>query len=217
MQVGGSVTLSANRTIAISSTATATLDTNRSRLEIDGVISGSGGLAVVGSGELVLTNAETFSGDTTIAAGTLQVGSDGATGGLSGNIVNDGTLVFSRSDSSASYSGEISGSGSLTIFGNGTLVLSGSDDYLGGTSVITGTLLVASGTALPEGTSLSVGAGAALFFSPAVPGAEVDGGTVAAQINPVPEPGSLALFIATGLLLRFGIRRKRLRMMCGLK
>jgi T5SS/PEP-CTERM-associated repeat protein len=50
------------------------------------------------------------------AGGTLQIGVGSIPGvllGGTGNLVNNGTLVFNRSDSS-SYSGVINGSGSLT-------------------------------------------------------------------------------------------------------
>ena len=39
---------------------------------------------------------------------------------------------------------------------NGTLILSGSDDYTGGTIVEAGTLIVSNADALPTGTSLTV-------------------------------------------------------------
>ena len=57
---------------------------------------------------------------------------------------------------------------SLTLnAGNGTLILSGSDDYSGGTNVAAGTLVVTSVHGLPPGGSLSIGDGAAsLFGSP---------------------------------------------------
>ena len=55
--------------------------------------------------------------------------------------------------------------------GAGTLILSGSDSYTGGTSISAGILQIASKTALADGSSLSVGAGSAFIYDPsAAPG-----------------------------------------------
>ena len=49
----------------------------------------------------------------------------------------------------------------------GTLILSGTDTYSGGTTVKAGTLVVTSNSALPNGSSLTIGAGGTLIFDPA--------------------------------------------------
>ena len=68
-------------------------------------------------------------------------------------------LSVGNNQSSTTFSGALSGSGSLTKIGAGTLVLSGSNSYGGGTNVEAGTLAINTGAALPEGTSLTVGGG----------------------------------------------------------
>ena len=61
--------------------------------------------------------------------------------------------------------GESAGvSAAPSLSGNGVLVLSGTDTYTGGTTVESGTLYVTSSSALPAGSSLTVGA-AVLSFS----------------------------------------------------
>ena len=50
----------------------------------------------------------------TISTGTLQIGNGGTSGTIVGNVVNDGQLVFARSDVST-FAGAISGSGPVTI------------------------------------------------------------------------------------------------------
>ena len=45
-----------------------------------GVISGTGTLTKAGTGTTTLTGANSYSGTTTISAGTLQVGNGGTTG-----------------------------------------------------------------------------------------------------------------------------------------
>jgi len=58
------------------------------------------GIDVTGGGVLALTGANTFTGGTTIGAGTLQLGNEGTTGGLAagGAIVNNATLTFNRTN-----------------------------------------------------------------------------------------------------------------------
>ena len=77
------------------------------------MISGTGTLTKTGTGTLTLTGANTYTGGTTISAGTLQLGNGGTTGSVAGNIVDNGALVFNRSDA-LTYGGVISGTGTLT-------------------------------------------------------------------------------------------------------
>lgn len=102
---------------------------------------GSGGLQKTDLGTLVLTGANTYSGGTTITAGTLQLGNGGTSGSIVGAVVDDSALVFNRSDSVA-FGGAISGGGSVTHAGNGTTTLTGNNTYAGATNVQAGTLLV---------------------------------------------------------------------------
>ncbi|HAT7904314.1 TPA: autotransporter-associated beta strand repeat-containing protein, partial [Legionella pneumophila] len=96
---------------------------NRSNaLTYAGVISGTGTLTKLGAGVLTLTGNHTFSGDTTISAGTLSIGSGGTTGSIVGNIIDNSALIFNRSDN-LTYAGVISGSGTLTKQGSGVLSL----------------------------------------------------------------------------------------------
>jgi autotransporter-associated beta strand protein len=109
-----------------------------------GVISETGGarpLEKIGTGKLILTAANTYTGGTTISAGTLQIGAGGATGAIAGNVTDNATLAFNRSDS-VTFAGIVSGTGSLTKSGTGTLTLSGTNTYTGGTTISAGTLAV---------------------------------------------------------------------------
>jgi fibronectin-binding autotransporter adhesin len=60
-------------------------------------------------------------------------------------------VTVTRSTDVLNITGNISGSGGLTMSGAGTLQLSGSNTYTGGTSVSSGTVLVTTGAALPKG------------------------------------------------------------------
>src|SRR5258706_16200737 len=50
-----------------------------------GAISGTGALVQLGSSTLTLTGNSTYSGGTTISAGTLQIGNGGTSGSISGD------------------------------------------------------------------------------------------------------------------------------------
>ena len=82
-----------------------------------GTISGSGGVAQIGTGTTILTAANTYSGGTTISAGTLQLGDGGAYGSILGDVLDNGTLAFNRSDV-ATFAGTISGSGGVAQIGD---------------------------------------------------------------------------------------------------
>jgi autotransporter-associated beta strand protein len=60
-----------------------------------------------GTGVLTLTGANTYTGGTTISAGTLQLGNGGTTGSIAGNVIDNGVLAFNRSDA-ISFGGVIS-------------------------------------------------------------------------------------------------------------
>ena len=119
----------------------------------DGVIGGTTGLTKSGAGTLVIANANTYSGTTSITGGTLQIGDGGAAGSIAGPIDNNAALVFDRSDT-AVHAGAISGTGTLTQRGVGTLILSGNNSHSGDTTISAGTLQLSSQNA--AGTSLIV-------------------------------------------------------------
>ncbi len=242
---------------------------------LSGVLSGSGGLTMIGYGTLELTASNTYTGPTTVSGIILRLSNSGALPGgsnltLDGGVIelaagdftcNLGTgpgqvqftsngggfsavganrivnlgnsaqltwgsgsflpngaplMLGTPSDDStvdfqnpinlgsgpqtvlvasglaavdAELSGILSGSGGLTMAGNGTLVLSGTNNtYTGGTVVEGGILVLESNGALADGSSLTIGAGAASIFAAAAaaPAASL-------TASPVPEPGTLAL------------------------
>lgn len=132
-----------------------------------GAIGGSATLTKDGAGTLVLTNNNTSSGATTIAAGILQIGNGGTSGSLgTGTVTNNATLAYNRSDNTT-VANLISGSGGLTKTGNGVLSLSGANTYQGATAINTGSIKVntsASLGAVPGG-AVTVAAGATLDLS----------------------------------------------------
>ena len=124
---------------------------NRSdAVTFSGNISGTGALGQNGLGSLILTGANTYTGNTTISAGTLQLGNGGTSGSIVGNVIDNGNLVFDRGDA-VMFSGAVSGTGSLSKIGPGTLTLTGTSTYSGGTNIFPGTLSAAGNDALGSG------------------------------------------------------------------
>ncbi|MCR6475860.1 autotransporter-associated beta strand repeat-containing protein [Variovorax sp. ZS18.2.2] len=128
-----------------------------------GTISGSGAVSQLGSGTTVLTAANTYTGNTAIKAGTLQLGNGGTTGSIQGHVANDGVLAFNRSDA-VTFAGTISGSGAVSQLGSGTTVLTAANTYAGGTALKAGQLNVGHSNALGTG-ALSMDDGTTLGFT----------------------------------------------------
>ncbi len=104
----------------------------------------------VKSGTLILNGAMTAKGATVDSGTTLQIGNGGTLGAFNGDIVDNGTLTFNRSDAAA-YGSVISGSGNVVKQGGGELTLSNNNSYSGGTTIAEGTLTATAGGALGSG------------------------------------------------------------------
>jgi len=111
---------------------------------INSVFTGSSGLVKTDAGTLVLGGDNTYTGGTSINGGTLQIGNGGTSGAIVGNVTDNATLAFNRSDIN-SFGGIISGAGSVTQAGTGTLLLTGNNTYSGGTTVSDGILQIGDG------------------------------------------------------------------------
>ena len=177
------VTISANN---------GTIDTSTGNGGFSGVVSGPGGLTIMGGGTFTLSAANTYAGGTvvnastvaignatalgtgtlTLAGGTLQAAADNLSIANAAVLTGNGTI-----DTQAfglTYTGAISGTGSLTKLGSGTLTLPGANTYAGGTMLQAGTLAVGDSAALGTGTltfaggTLQAGADALTIVNAAV-------------------------------------------------
>ncbi|MDQ0011565.1 outer membrane autotransporter protein [Luteibacter jiangsuensis] len=134
LAVANAVTVAGTASIDVGGTDTATLG----GVIADGTT--AGGFTKTGAGELLLTGDNTYTGITTIDAGTLHVGDGGTHGSVVGDIVDHGTLLLDRSDD-VTYAGALSGEGAFRKLGAGALHLTGdSGAFTGNTDVTGGTL-----------------------------------------------------------------------------
>ena len=183
--VGGANTISMGLTFA--GTRTIVVNNAASTLTVSGVITGAGGITKAGAGTLVLSAINTYTGATTINAGTISIAADAALGTApgaptAGKIVFGGgtlrstatfTLATNRGISltgagtiltdpatTLSYAGIIAGAGSLTKAGTGTLLLSGVNTYTGATTVGAGTLRLGVTNSINSASAVTVSAGA---------------------------------------------------------
>lgn len=138
-------------------------------------ISGNGTVDVLSGTTVLAGDSSGFSGNTAIKAGTvlltgtlggtvqigtnglLQVGNGATNGSLTGDTVNNGTLIFDQTGD-YDYIGALSGSGGLVKRGNGVLKLSGDYHYHGTTMVQGGTVSLAA--QLDPRTDLLINGGA---------------------------------------------------------
>ncbi|MCE9546643.1 MAG: autotransporter-associated beta strand repeat-containing protein [Planctomycetia bacterium] len=143
-------------------------------------LQGTGGLTKTTASTLSLTASNTFTGDTTLSAGTLTLGhalalqnstlkpaggtlgfGAGVTsptlGGLAGSsnlaIATPVTLNVGNNNQDTTYSGVISGSASLNKIGSGVLTLSGTNTYAGSTTISSGTLRLQGSPVMPSGVN----------------------------------------------------------------
>lgn len=88
-----------------------------------------------GSGTLILNGVNTYTNGTTVNAGILQ----GTTDGIQGKVQNDALVIFDQI-TPGTYRGDMSGIGSLTKNGIGTVTLTGVNSYQGVTTINGGEL-----------------------------------------------------------------------------
>ena len=119
-------------------------------------------LVKTGTGTLVLSTGESYTGSTAISTGVLQLGT--ATQPISGlsasNVLDNGNLTVYLPSTPIAYNGVISGMGGVTFGGaGGTLLLGGVNTYTGPTIVGGNTLKQKVTNALPPLSAFTVGSG----------------------------------------------------------
>ncbi|MEZ2298665.1 autotransporter-associated beta strand repeat-containing protein [Variovorax sp. RCC_210] len=154
---------------------------------IANVIAGTDGLQKTGAGTLELTAANTYTGGTTLKAGTLSVANDATLGDAAGALTFDGgalkvtgsafstlsrgitlgagggTLDVDSAFNTLEVTYVVGGPGRLVKTGVGTLTLASANTYAGGTAIDGGTLNAMVSGALGTG-AVAVNGGGGLVF-----------------------------------------------------
>lgn len=155
-------TASTDRNFTINTNKTATFDISTNNLTVSGA-SGStnGALTKIGSGTLILTGANTYTGLTSVSAGTLQLNRTGGTTiPVTNNVSISGTGNLKIS-SNQTISNLTMTAGTLTIDSGVTLTITGTYSVSGGTINNQGTIKLNGGDASFPGAGVTVNNGTA--------------------------------------------------------
>ena len=137
---GGSITLAnASTTIRVGD---GTAPSAAWTATIASALTGTGGLLKTDLGTLILAGDNTYTGGSTINAGTLQIGDGASAGSIVGPVVNNAALIFARGDN-YDFASAVSGSGSVSI--NGVVKLSGAITSSQGVTILNGSSLTSTG------------------------------------------------------------------------
>ncbi|EAB2266173.1 AIDA autotransporter-like protein ShdA, partial [Salmonella enterica] len=109
-------------------------------------IGGTGRVEKSGDDVLTLSGANSYSGGTLISGGTLVASNVEALG--TGDVTDNATLEL---NTGGDFTNNIGGTGRVEKSGDGTLTLSGSNTYTGGTLISDGTLVASNVEALGSG------------------------------------------------------------------
>ncbi|MEI7780360.1 MAG: autotransporter-associated beta strand repeat-containing protein, partial [Planctomycetota bacterium] len=169
------------------------VDTNGQNVTWSTALTSSGGsLSKSGSGTLTLSASNSYTGSTTVSGGTLAVGNANALGSASArliasggtidlggyNVTRSGTVSFTGGvvqsgtitnntiafdGQSGTVSAVLAGSVGFAKSSSGTLVLSGSNSYSGGTTLNAGVLNLGSANAIGSSGTISFGGGTLQF------------------------------------------------------
>jgi autotransporter-associated beta strand protein len=189
LRYGGPIT-STNRMLSLSGGTNRVSVENGSSVTWNGPIMGIGGLQKEGNGTLALGGATSYSGPTNINLGELRIvgGSGiadsstvdiagpglynlngfndviGSLSGASGSHValGGGSLTAGGNSNSTTFNGVISGTGSFTKSGYGTLALGGSNLLTGPVYIQAGGLSLRTNNALQYANSITIDSGAVL-------------------------------------------------------
>ena len=170
--------LNGGGTVALGSATLTIAGASNTSSSYGGAIGGTGGLAVVGASTQTLTGTNTYSGGTTLSGGGLSITNGAALGSgsltVSGGVLSLGTATITNtlgpvtggtitggtfvnnggtySLGSGTISSVLAGTDGVNKTGTGTVTLTASNSYSGGTSLGGGVVVVATNGALGSGT-----------------------------------------------------------------
>ncbi|MBW7961151.1 autotransporter domain-containing protein [Bradyrhizobium sp. BR 10261] len=223
----GSIEGAGNYVLGANTLTTGSLNTSTL---VDGSISGTGGsLTKVGTGTLTLAGGNSYTGATTVSAGTLALSGIGdissssivtvnaifdisgmnpgipavitTLAGSSSGVVNLGNTNLIITSGATEFAGVIQGAGGLEVIG-GTQTLSGVNTYINATQIDAGATLALKGSgsiASSASVTFTPGAGATFDISQTTSGASVNA-LVSATGGSFVSLGSKTLTITSGSL-----------------
>jgi autotransporter-associated beta strand protein len=170
--LSGSTNLSSVITTNLANMTTLVLNPQSGSQSYSGnIANGAMNLTKNGTGTQILSGALSYTGATTVNAGTLQIGSGGTTGSMTGTsgITNNGTLMINRSNAFAQATDlanrAITGTGAFTQAGSGTTTLTQANTYTGITTISGGTLALSGTGSIADSSQIVIGSGGTLSIT----------------------------------------------------
>ena len=159
--ISAPIALGASRTFDVGDDGTAATD-----LTVSGVVSGAFGVTKIGAGALTLSNANTFTGGTTLTTGRLNINNASALGTTAGTFTINGGSIDNTSGSAITTSAyPMTWGGNFTFVGSNDLDLStGTVSMTSNVQVTTSAKILTVGGALNAPTFNLTKAGAGSLF-----------------------------------------------------
>ena len=168
---------------------------------ISSELAGTTGLTKAGAGSLILSAANTFSGNVAVSAGTLQIAGDSALGNAANDIVNNGTLKTTATIA-LDAGRDISGSGTYDIANGTTLTVNGNINNTATTLNNTGTLDLQGSTrslgALALSAAGTINAAGAISNVTSLSGTGLSSGTAAINPDVIFTSGTKTVNVSSG-------------------
>jgi autotransporter-associated beta strand protein len=148
-------------------------------------------LEKVGTGILKMGGTNSYTGTTTVNAGTLQIGNGGASGSLGAGAVTVNTALSFNRTNALTLTNAIGGGGNVYQSGSGVTTLSGANTYTGTTTVSAGKLVV-NGTHT-GGDNYTIGANGSIGGSGVITLAAAKTFTLSGNVSPGNSTGNLTV------------------------
>ncbi len=217
--VSGTIRSGGNASSAINSNGTLTLQSGT----ISAPVTGQAAIIKTTAGTFLLSGNNSYSGGTTVSAGTLRLAGNGTLGSggiqisngeldlggkslansissLTGGLVSNGTLTANGGNfavSEGTLSASLAGTNGLMKTGNGSVLLNASNTYSGVTTINAGTLQANASNALGSTANITVHGGSLLVSADNAignsTGINLAGGTLAFSGNVTDTIGALTL------------------------
>jgi len=91
-----------------------------------------------------------------LSGGTIQAATTGLNIAVNGTLADNTTTTIDTDGNATTYSGVLSGNGSLAIEGGGVLTLNAANTYLGATNIIAGTLALSGTDAIATSSAINL-------------------------------------------------------------